>query len=109
VRHPTKFELMIYLDAATPIGFTIPPPCSPARLGAPGGNRLLSEPHRQIAALVQARFIGWPIRQPALLLRDVVATLGRAWRAAHFVLILNDAHQRVYFTPVPTVNHIRPY
>jgi hypothetical protein len=34
------------------------------------------EPHRQIAALAQTRFVGWPIRQPALLLRDVVATLG---------------------------------
>jgi hypothetical protein len=31
---------------------------------------------RQIAALAQTRFVGWPIRQPALLLRDVMATLG---------------------------------
>jgi hypothetical protein len=46
------------------------------RLGPPGGNRLLAEPHRQIATLAQACFVGWPIRQPTLLLRDMVATLG---------------------------------
>ena len=34
------------------------------------------KPHRQIAALAQTRFVGWPIRQPALLLRDVVAAFG---------------------------------
>src|SRR5580704_11548696 len=42
----------------------------------PGGNRRLAEPHRQIAALTQTRFVGWPIGQPTLLLRDVVAALG---------------------------------
>jgi hypothetical protein len=46
------------------------------RLGPPGGNRLLAEPHRQIATLAQACLVGWPIRQPTLLLRDMVATLG---------------------------------
>ena len=37
--------------------------------GVPGGNRRLAEPHRQIAALTQTRFVGWPIGQPTLLLR----------------------------------------
>jgi hypothetical protein len=30
VRHLTKFELMLYVEVETPIGFTIPPLCSPA-------------------------------------------------------------------------------
>jgi hypothetical protein len=47
-----------------------------AMLGAPGGDRIANEPHGQIAALAQAGFVGWPIRQPTLLLRDMVATLG---------------------------------
>jgi hypothetical protein len=34
------------------------------------------KPHRQIAALAQTRFVARPIRQPALLLRDVVAAFG---------------------------------
>jgi hypothetical protein len=46
------------------------------RHGAPGGDRRLVEPHGQIAALAQTRFAGQPIRQPALLLRNVMATLG---------------------------------
>jgi hypothetical protein len=46
------------------------------RLGPPGGNRLLAEPHRRIATLAQACLVGWPIRQPTLLLRDIMATLG---------------------------------
>jgi hypothetical protein len=33
VRHPTKFELMIYVDAKTPIGFTIPHHARPRRRG----------------------------------------------------------------------------
>jgi hypothetical protein len=46
------------------------------RLGPPGGNPLLAEPHRQIATLAQACLVGWPIRQPTLLIRDMVATFG---------------------------------
>jgi hypothetical protein len=34
------------------------------------------EPLRQIAALAQTRFVGWPICQVALLLGDVVAAFG---------------------------------
>jgi hypothetical protein len=46
------------------------------QLGPPGGNRLLAEPHRQIATPARACLVGWPIRQPTLLLRDMVATPG---------------------------------
>jgi hypothetical protein len=50
----------------------------PARRGPafciPTRNRLLAEPHRQAAELAQTCIIGSPIRHPALLLRDVMAT-----------------------------------
>ena len=47
-----------------------------AALGAPASNSCVSEPHRHVAALVQARFIGRPVRQLTLLLRDMMAALG---------------------------------
>ena len=44
--------------------------------GAPASDRCVGEPHRHVAALAQARFIGRPVRQVALLVWDMVATLG---------------------------------
>jgi hypothetical protein len=46
------------------------------RFGPPGGDRLLAEPHRQIAMAAQGCLVGRPIRQPTLLFRDMEATLG---------------------------------
>ena len=47
-----------------------------ARLGPPGGNRLLSEPDSQTSALAQAGVVLGPVRHPVSLLRDAVTASG---------------------------------
>src|SRR5215211_7816349 len=47
----------------------------PARLGRPGGDRLLGEPHRQAPALAQAGVVGRPIGDLMPLPRDMMAAV----------------------------------
>ncbi len=44
-------------------------------LGRPRRDRLVSEPHRQAAALAQAGVVSGPVRHPVLLARDVVTAV----------------------------------
>ncbi len=58
----------------------LPAGCGPA-FGAASRNRVLAEPHRQAAALAQARVIRRPVRHPPCLLGNVVAadSFGFEW------------------------------
>ena len=46
-----------------------------ARLGVPGRDRRLCEPHRQAPALAQGRVVFGPVRDPTPLFRDAVTAI----------------------------------
>ena len=86
VRHPTKFELMIYVDAETPIGFTIITSGFEFSVHTPGMETRLRPRLRKFAGIILSTALSY--LQDSLLSRR----LWPCWRLP-IVKLPNQFHQ----------------